>query len=154
MESGQSVRTIIAGARWCALATILDGGEPFVSYVPLAPVEGGFGTVVSALAAHTKHLSARPAASLLLLGDPAPDDDPFARPRLSIDASAHDVTATARGAGIWSALRTRNGATVEVLQTLPDFRTFWLEPRRGRAVLGFAAARDLDADEIIAACSP
>lgn len=136
-------KRLIESTRWFALATTGAAGEPFVSYVPFAPVDGGFAIVVSALAAHTAHLLARPNVGVLIVGEET--HDPFARPRLSIDALARQVSGTDRADAVWDALARRNGPTVEVLRTLSDFRLFLLEPLRGRLVLGFAAAEDLDA---------
>jgi heme iron utilization protein len=150
MNNVEPARALIDGAHWFALATVAGDGSPSVSYVPFAPVEGGFGIAVSLLAVHTAHLAAHPSASVLVVGHSPPGDDPFVCPRLSIDVTARDVTGSPQGALIWEALARRNGATVEVLRTLPDFRTFLLEPRRGRLILGFAQASDLDAQALAA----
>lgn len=146
MKATEEAGSLIANARWFALATTSASGEPAISYVPFACVEGGFGIVVSGLAAHTANLIARPTVSLLVIGDPAPDDDAFARSRLSIDAFAHlAAPGSASAEAIWDALAARHEGTVAVLRSLPDFRPIRLEPLRARLVLGFAAASDLDA---------
>lgn len=139
-----SARKMIAQAHWLGLATVTPDGEPSVSYVPFALLDEGLGIAVSALAVHTIHLAARPVASVLIVGPPAADDDPFARPRLTIDARAHDASGSPSAPPIWDALARRNGPTVAVLRSLPDFRPFLLEPLRGRLILGFAEATDLD----------
>jgi heme iron utilization protein len=142
----QAAASLIGSARWFALATVGPTGEPSVSYVPFACVEEGFGIVVSGLASHTANLLARPTVSLLAVGEPAPDDDAFARARFSIDATARDAVPNSRDAGaVWDALAARHGDTVAVLRGLPDFRAIVLQPVRARLVLGFAAAYDLDA---------
>jgi putative heme iron utilization protein len=46
-------------------------------------------------------------------------------------------------------LERRHGETVRTLRVLPDFSAITLEPRSGRLVLGFAAARDVRADAIV-----
>lgn len=158
MSGTQAVGSLIGIARWFALATVDAAGEPRVSYVPFACMHSGFGIVVSGLAAHTAQLLAHPSVSLLIVGDPAPGDDQFARPRLSIDAIAHDMTHDApRGGAIWDALIARHGETAMVLRSLPDFRPIELEPTHARLVLGFAAASDLDAGslhEVLRSLSP
>lgn len=141
-----SAQQLIERTRWFALATTDADDEPFVSYVPFVPVDRGFGIVVSALAAHTAHLLARPRVGVLIVGDET--NDPFARPRLSIDALARQMSGTDRADALWDALARRNGPTVDVLRTLSDFRLFHLEPLHGRLVLGFAQAEDLDAEAL------
>jgi heme iron utilization protein len=148
-EMARAARAMVADARWMALATVADAGEPAMSYVPFAPVESGFGIVVSRLAAHTAHLTARPRAALLLVGEDAADGDPFARSRLSIDVVARAVTDPVAASTVWDALARRNGPTVEILRTLPDFRAFVFQPIRARIVLGFAQAGNLDGREIV-----
>lgn len=138
-----AARALVAQARWLALATVTDAGDPALSYVPFAPVRGAFGIVVSALAAHSARLTVHPHAAVLLVG-PA-GDDAFARPRVSVDVVARAAEDPAAAAAIWAALAGRHGATVEVLRMLPDFRPLLLEPLRAHAVLGFGAAADVDA---------
>lgn len=142
----QAAASLIGSARWFALATVGASGEPSISYVPFACVEGAFGIVVSGLASHTGNLLARPTVSLLAVGEPAPDDDAFARARISIDANARETAPNSSGAAaVWDALAARHGDTAAVLRGLPDFRAIVLQPIRARLVLGFAAAYDLDA---------
>jgi putative heme iron utilization protein len=137
---------LLRDARWFALATLAAHGEPATSYVPFTRVEGAFGIVVSALAAHAAHLAARPAVSLLAVGEQPPDGDAFARARIAIDALAHETPRdSAEAAAIWDGLVARHGETAALLRTLPDFRAIRLVPVRARLVLGFAAASDLDA---------
>jgi putative heme iron utilization protein len=141
---------LIEGARWLAVATIGPEGEPAVSYIPFAVVAGGFGIVVSSLAAHTNHLLAHPKASVLVIDERVPDGDSFARARLSVVVEAKPVTDEKRAGAIWDALGRRNGRTVATLRQLPDFRAFVLEPVQARLVLGFAQASDLTGAELLA----
>jgi putative heme iron utilization protein len=138
-------RALLERARWLALATVAADGEPAVSYVPFAPVAGGLGIVVSALAAHTAQLSAHPRVALLLVDDP-PGDDAFVRPRLSIEALARPAPDPA---AVWDALTRSLGATAEILRTLPDFRPLLLVPVRARIVLGFGRAGEVDAAALL-----
>jgi putative heme iron utilization protein len=109
-------------------------------------VDGAFAIAVSGLAAHTRHLQARPEASVLLVGPGTDDGDAFARPRLMVAVRARYVErGSATSGDLWAALARRHGETVETLRGLPDFATLRLEPTSGRAIFGFAAASDLDA---------
>ena len=144
-----AARSLVLDARWLTLATVGADGEPSTSYVPFALVEGGFGIVVSALAAHTGHLRSHPRVAALVVAETVPGDDPFARPRLSIDARAHEVSDPADAAAIWDALARRNGETATLLRTLPDFRPFVLAPIAVRAILGFGQAGDVEPAPLI-----
>jgi putative heme iron utilization protein len=139
---------LIAAQRWFALGTIDQRGIPAVSYVPFAYADGAFGIVVSRLAAHTADLLAGRPASVLLVDD-APRDDAYTRTRFSIAVAPRPSAASSTQAGrIWSALEARQGATVTLLRTLPDFEAIALQPLGGRLILGFAAAHDVDAAAI------
>jgi heme iron utilization protein len=141
---------LISAQRWLALGTVDQSGVPSVSYVPFASVDGAFGVVVSRLAAHTVNLLARRPASLLLVDDDAEQPDAYARARFTIGVAAQtNAPGSARANAIWSALESRQGATVRTLRTLPDFQAFSLEPVSGRLVMGFASAHDLGADAIV-----
>ncbi len=115
---------------------------------PFATVDGGFGIVVSRLAAHTASLSARRPAAVIFVADEGPGDA-YARARFSVGVmpSPH-APGSARADGVWTALEARQGATARLLRTLSDFQAISLEPTSGRLVLGFASAHDLDAAAI------
>lgn len=141
---------LISAQAWLALATVDEHGVPSLSYVPFAPANGAFGVVVSGLAAHTAHLLARRPASVLLVDDDPAQRDAYARARFSaaVTASPH-ASGSAEAEAVWSALEARQSGTVRALRTLSDFRAVSLAPGSGRLVLGFAAAHDLEAAEIV-----
>jgi putative heme iron utilization protein len=113
-------------------------------------VDGTFGIVVSQLAAHTANLLARRPAMVLLVDDEFEQSDAYTRARFSIGVTARPCApGSAKGDAVWSALEVRQGATVRMLRTLPDFQTIALEPVSGRLVLGFASAHDFDAAAIV-----
>jgi putative heme iron utilization protein len=138
---------LISNQRWFALATVDEERSPTVSYMPFAVVGTAFVFVASRLAAHTANLLARRPASVLLIANEAPDEagDAYARPRLTVSVRAIPASpGSAPADGIWSCLQTRQGPTVDILRTLPDFAAIALEPIGGRLISGFAAAHDLD----------
>jgi len=153
MESGDPLREtarLIATQSWFALGTVDQNGVPSVSYVPFAPVDGGFGLVVSRLSAHTVNLLALRPASILLVDDDVAQRDAYTRPRCTIGVRpAPRAAGSAEADAVWSALEARQGATVALLRTLPDFEAILLEPRGGRLILGFAAAHDIAAGALI-----
>lgn len=137
---------LITAQSWLVLATLDCAGEPQQSYLPFAIAGSAFGIVASRLAPHTANLLARRPAAIILVAASDAVDDPYARPRLSITVSAVPHARGSMPAGeIWSALRARCGETVALLGTLPDFEAVALVPVRGRLILGFASAHDLDA---------
>jgi putative heme iron utilization protein len=138
----RAARALVASVGWLAVATSDLAGDPAAGYFPFVPLKEGFGIVASGLAAHTQHLLAHPRVALLILGNNAPGDD-FARPRLSVDASAYAVTEPREVAEIWNAFERSELHTAEVLRTLPDFRPFVLLPIRARMILGFGQAGDV-----------
>lgn len=81
----------------------------------------------------------------MFVADEADTPDMFARTRLSYDCSA---TLLPRGESPWEAaadrFSARFGPIVAVLRDLPDFRIFRLTPLKGRFVLGFGKAYDVD----------
>lgn len=140
---------LIAQQRWLALGTAGEDGVPSVTYAPFAAVDGAFGIVVSALAAHTANLLARRTASVLLVDEG--DGDAYARVRLTVGVTAWAAApGSANADAIWSALEGRQGATVATLRTLPDFHAVALAPVSARLVSGFASAHDLGAAAIVA----
>ena len=145
---------LVTAQRWLALATTDDESVPHISYAPFAGALGAFGIVVSRLAQHTAHLLAERPAAVLLVGssigqlDPY-QWDPYARVRFSVDVvPRRQAPGSARAHELWSALEDRHGETVGVLRTLSDFEAIALEPVRGRLILGFASAHDIEADAI------
>ena len=134
---------LLTAERWLALATVSESAVPSISYVPFAPVDGTVGIVVSRMAPHTANLLARRPASIMFV-DESDAGDAYARVRLSVDVTAKPHPAGSNeAAAIWSALESRQGGTVKLLRTLPDFEAVALEPGLGRLILGFAAAHDL-----------
>ncbi len=149
-EVRRAAARLVAARSWLALATLAADGSPLVSYVPFAPVGGAFGIVVSGLAAHTENLIARPSASILVVDEGEGERDAYARARMSVKVTARPMESGPAADAVWSALLARHGATVETLRALPDFRAVALVPDGGRLVLGFAAARTLRGDEVVA----
>lgn len=140
---------LIAAQTWLALGTVDQGGVPSVTYVPFAAAGGALGIVVSRLAAHTANLLARRPASVLIVDDDVEGRDAFMRARFTIAVKASpNAAGSAKADAIWSALESRQGATVRTLRTLPDFEAISLEPVSGRLVLGFASAHNLGATAI------
>ncbi|MCR8722680.1 HugZ family pyridoxamine 5'-phosphate oxidase [Frigidibacter sp. ROC022] len=85
-------QSLLAQARFAALAVVLEDGRPQVTRIALglAP-DGAPLALISDLAAHSRALRSDPRASLLV-GEPGPKGDPLTHPRLTIEARAAFVS--------------------------------------------------------------
>src|SRR3546814_10347616 len=86
----RELRKLLGQQRTAALGTIGDNGAPFVSRVPFAaePVSGDLVIHVSAMAAHTGNMQARPDVSLLVAQSEAPGEPVHALPRVTLTGRA------------------------------------------------------------------
>lgn len=91
-EARQLARRLLRGSQTAALATLDDGGAPFVTLVGcVCPADGAPVLLVSQLSQHTRHMLARPAVSLLF--SDIGKGDPLAHPRLSLSGRAGVIDA-------------------------------------------------------------
>lgn len=139
-EAKRLLRAIRAGA----LATLDDQGRPFTTLVNVATASDGAPILLmSTLAAHTRHLEARPQASILLAQ--TGKGDPLAHPRLTVSG---DVVRDAD-----PALRRRFLARhpkSALYADFPDF-SFWRMRVTGFHLNGgFARAAGFEPSEILA----
>lgn len=146
----RQLQLLLDRQRVAALGTIADDGAPLVSMVPFA-VERGLGALVihvSQLAAHTRHLQARPRVSLMVM-QPAADGEPVhALPRVTFDGQAR---VPAPGGDEWGACRQaylERFPEAAFMTQLGDFRFVAIDPAGARHVAGFGAARSIDAAEV------
>ncbi len=88
----KAAAALAVAAKSAALAT-MHGGMPLASLVtPGWDVDGAPVLLLSALAAHTRHLRASPACALLLAGQ-AQDENPQTAPRLTLSGFAAKMDA-------------------------------------------------------------
>lgn len=146
----RQLQELLAVQRVAALGTIADDGAPLVSMVPFA-VERGLGAFVihvSDLAAHSRHLQARPRVSLLVMQQAGPGEPVHALPRVSFDGQARVLEP---GTEPWRSCRQAyvdRFPEAGFMTQLGDFRFVAIEPAGARQVAGFGAARSIDADEV------
>src|SRR3546814_1749553 len=81
----RELRKLLGQQRTAALGTIGDNGAPFVSRVPFAaePVSGDLVIHVSAMAAHTGNMQARPDVSPPVAQSEAPGEPVHELPRVT-----------------------------------------------------------------------
>lgn len=151
----RELRGLLHSRRVAALGTITDEGAPFVSMVPFAMVPE-FGCIVihiSGLAAHTRYLNARPAASLLVVQAEVPGTPVHALPRATLEGQAR-ILAPASDA--WRACRAaylRRFPEAQPMTELGDFMFIAIELQGARQVAGFGSARSIDEAELRLALS-
>ena len=143
------LRHLLAEVRVAALGTSTDSGEPFVSMVPFALVADGPGLVlhVSALAAHTHHLQARAAVSLLIMRPEIAGAPVHDLQRLTLQAQAKVLQPDGPDAADWQLCRSAylsRFPEAAPMTALGDFRFVRLSPTQGRHIAGFGAARTLE----------
>mgnify|MGYP000861037393 CR=1 FL=1 len=134
-------------SRTVMLGTAAPDGEPAAAVAAaVVDAHGAFVIQVSGLAAHARHLSANPRASVLLAEDEAVAAHPLARRRLTFSCRVEAVrSGSEEHRALLAALRARFGEVVDVMAGLPDFRLLRLVPERGRLVLGFGEAYTVEA---------
>lgn len=152
----RELRALLRSHRVAALGTISDEGAPFVSMVPfaLAPALGCLVIHVSALAAHTRYLAARPAVSLLVMQAEVAGQPVHALPRATLEGRARSLEA---GDPAWEACRAaylQRFPEAQPLTQLGDFRFVAVEVTGARQVAGFGSARSIDQEELRLALAP
>ncbi len=133
-----------------ALGTLDDEGLPFVSMVPFAvePESGHLVLHVSGLAAHTRHLAARPEVSLMVMGADDAAETPQALPRVTLSARAEVLEPGTPAVSVCSGVYLGRFPESEFMTQLPDFRFVRLSLCSARQVAGFGAARAVDGEAL------
>ena len=160
----QSLRQLLLSQRTAALAvqpladfiTASALPAPQISMVPWAWDAEFFTLVihVSGLASHTQVMEQHPAVSLLVTATEQTGQGVHALERVSIQGVA---STPPEGSVLWQGARKAYLARfpeAEPMTALGDFRFVCITPQSGRHVAGFGAARDVDAQDLIAALNP
>ena len=154
----RALRELLAGSRVAALGTVDEHGRAVVSMAPFAWLAATAESPrpaavlhVSALAAHTAHLEARPDQAGLLVMQPEVAGHPVhALPRVSFEGHA---VFPPRDHVWWQACREaylERFPEAEPMTGLGDFRFVAIEIAGARHVAGFGAARSVSAEELAA----
>ena len=134
------------------LATVHEDETPLASYTPFATADddSGLWILVSDLAGHAQNLSRSGLCSCLLIRDEQDSAQVYVRERLQYEMNCvehpRDHPDWEKGIGL---LRDRQGALVETLTSLADFRLFLLVPQSGRYVVGFGKAYELKVNSLL-----
>lgn len=154
----RALRELLRARRTAALGTRAAGsGQPFVSMTPFAidPALPGLVLHVSGLAAHTRHMAASPAVSLLVTAAEVPGQPVHALARVSLEGEARMPVPGSPEAERARAAYLARFPEAEAMTALPDFRFVTVRLHGARQVAGFGAARNVGADElahVLASC--
>jgi hypothetical protein len=146
----RALRELLSRRRTAALGTVDVEGAPFVSLVPFAidPVSASLVIHISALAAHSQNLQAKPHASLMVAECEVADEPVHALARVSISVLATWAEPESALSLQCRAAYLARFPEAEPMTTLDDFRFVRLSPQGARQVAGFGAARSLNANEL------
>ncbi|BAO81169.1 putative heme iron utilization protein [Serpentinimonas raichei] len=149
------LQRLLQAQRLAALAT-LHRGEPAASMVPFAllPECGSALIHVSRLATHSKDMQEQPAVALLILAEAQADDNPLARPRLSLKGRALPCPLESPRYAAARAAYLERLPEAQELFSFPDFSLFLVEPQAARFVAGFGRAYALTAERWRAVLAP
>lgn len=145
-----ALRALLARRRTAALGTVDASGAAFVSMVPFAidPASASLVIHISALAAHSQNLQARPNASLMVTDGEVAGEPVHALARVSIQVVATWAEPQSTLAAQCRVAYLARFPEAEPMTTLGDFRFVRLTPQGARQTAGFGAARNLSADEL------
>lgn len=123
------------------LATLNAQGEPEASYAPCLIESQRVYLFLSQLASHTQNLLRTPVCSLMWIADEQSSRNLFARERLILQCRSEVIPSDSEVALMrLDAMEARQGPTLSLLRSLPDFQLFQLSPTSGRFIQGFGAA--------------
>lgn len=138
----QDLQQLLHSKATLILGTLDETGAPDSGLTPFLYRDGLFYVYLSQLARHTAQLQRDPRVSLLIHGGDDSTPNPFTDKRFSAQAEASPVGADVDP--ILDAMSAKLGQTLQLLRGLPDFSLYALRPRRGRLVVGFGAAFEVD----------
>ncbi|MFN7806412.1 MAG: HugZ family protein [Planctomycetaceae bacterium] len=141
------LKTLVTQVSNAALGT-WDGETPFVSMTPFAVAADGRSLFVhvSRLAAHTRHMLAHPAVSLLVMEPEAPGKMPQGLARVTIQGRARTLSPQDPAhAAAKNCYLTKFPSAAELFH-FADFELVQIEVLSARLVGGFAQASSLSAD--------
>jgi putative heme iron utilization protein len=132
------------------LSTVSEDRIPNASYAPFVMDESNnIYIYVSGLSTHTQNLYSFPKVSVLFIEDESQAQQIFARRRLTFDCEAKLVE---QDTNLWNQIfnrfETRFGEIIRLFRDLPDFRIFQLTPHKGRFIMGFGAAYEVDPSDL------
>lgn len=134
---------LLGSAKSIFLSTIGLDGLPFLSYAPFVEHEGKVYLYLSKIAEHYYNLENNPAVDVMLAADESATKNIFARERARFAGTGENVGNDGYEE-VFQKFEDKFGApTFKMLRTL-DFSLFELTLAKGRYVVGFGQAYDID----------
>ncbi|MGB0466498.1 MAG: HugZ family protein [Pontibacterium sp.] len=139
-------RKLVHETHTLLLSTLSAQSFPEISYAPFVQdARGCLYIYVSELADHCRSLQLNPECSVLLIRDESASSNLFARERLMFKCEVSQVApAFENYLSVLDQLEQRQGQTVQLLRSLPDFHLFALKPVSGRYIVGFGKAFEVN----------
>lgn len=130
------------------MASITPEGGPHASTAPYVRMESDFYILISTVAQHGRNLLVNPNVSLLFVEDESQCIQPFARKRVTIEASATEIMREDDFfERVIDLLKDRfDSELITSLSQMGDFHLFKLSPKSGSVVMGFGKAYRLDSN--------
>lgn len=140
------VEDFLEGFKTCMIASLTPEGKAYASTAPYSRDGNTFYILISTVAQHGKNLLSTDHVSLLFTEDESVCTQPFARKRITIEASVEQVKRdeTVFEAGIEHLKNRFDTELVGNLANMGDFHLFRLTAQSGSAVMGFGQAYRLD----------
>lgn len=129
------------------MASLTPDREPHASAAPYVRFGNDFYILISTVAQHGRNLLSSSNVSLLFAEDESQCIQPFARKRVTIEASTSEIH---RSDETYAAVLERfkayfDAELITSLSQMGDFHLFKLSPKSGSVVMGFGKAYRLDA---------
>lgn len=128
------------------LASLTPEGEPHASTAPYVRIGNDFYILISTVAQHGRNLLVNQTVSLLFVEDESQCVQPFARKRVTLEATVSEVEREDEyfGRAIERFCAHFDSELVTSLTQMGDFHLFKLSPKCGSVVMGFGKAYRLD----------
>jgi hypothetical protein len=128
------------------LASLTPEGEPHASTAPYVRIDNDFYILISTVAQHGRNLLIHSNVSLLFVEDESQCVQPFARKRVTLEATVREVGGEDEhfGRAIERFCAHFDPELVTSLTQMGDFHLFKLSPKSGSVVMGFGKAYRLD----------
>lgn len=140
------VTEFLAGFKTCMIASLTPEQKAYASTAPFAREGNTFYILISTVAQHGKNLLSTDHLSLLFAEDENICIQPYARKRITIEASVKEAVRDTSDfdAGIKLLKNRFDAELVDNLAKMGDFHLFALRAQSGSAVMGFGQAYRLD----------
>lgn len=140
------VTDFLAGFKTCMIASLTPENKAYASTAPFARDGNVFYILISTVAQHGKNLLSTDHVSLLFAEDENICLQPYARKRITIEASVKEVVRDTDNfeTAIDLMKKRFDIELVENLAKMGDFHLFALKAQSGSAVMGFGQAYRLD----------